>query len=484
MRHRWLLVVLGLAMAGAFWLAEVPQNPPGFFVDESSIAYNAYTISQHGVDEHGERFPLYFAAFGEYKNPVYIYLLAALFKVTGPSQLVARSLSALLGFSAVLLLGALAGSVTRKFAVGAIVALSACLTPWLFEVSRLVFEVAFMPLALTLFLWAVWLPLRRDRWSWLDGFRIGATLALITYTSPAGRALGPLFALGLLLCAPPNRWRFLRRAWLIYALALLPLIPFSEMHPGALSVRFGHVSYVRPESGWLEIAANFIVHYLRSFNPWDWLIRGDPEPRHHVQTMGSLLAATAALAWLGVIRIFARGEWRNPFWRIVLFGLLIAPIPSALTIDRFHTLRLIAMPVFLILLTAPAIAWLLERSTRRIALAVLVLATVIQGTIFRWQFHSAAPNRWHNFDTFYPEVFNAAVAQNQFPIYLIDAHGAPGYVHAYWYGLFRGLTPEAFVRLPSESHPPPGAVTITCELPCANCRMLLERASFRAYIAE
>src|ERR1043165_6764096 len=64
--------------------AALRTNPPGFFLDESSIAYNAHTLSQSGRDEHGEEWPLFFRAFGEFKNPVYIYLLAGVFRLTGP----------------------------------------------------------------------------------------------------------------------------------------------------------------------------------------------------------------------------------------------------------------------------------------------------------------------------------------------------------------------------------------------------------------
>jgi len=60
-------------LAAASYFHGVPQNPHGFYIDESSIAYNAYTISRTGRDEYGEAWPLYFTAFGEFKNPVHIY---------------------------------------------------------------------------------------------------------------------------------------------------------------------------------------------------------------------------------------------------------------------------------------------------------------------------------------------------------------------------------------------------------------------------
>src|SRR5438034_1042238 len=108
-----LAFVLCLSVAVAYF-AGVPKNPPGFFIDEASIAYNAHTIARQGVDERGQRFPLYFQAFGEYKSPVYIYALAAVFRITGPGVRAARLLSAILGLTAALLLGLLAYHLTGR----------------------------------------------------------------------------------------------------------------------------------------------------------------------------------------------------------------------------------------------------------------------------------------------------------------------------------------------------------------------------------
>src|ERR1043166_1964437 len=78
-------IAAGLLLALAWDYDDPLRTTPGFFVDESSIAYNAWSIAQTGRGEHGITMPLYFPAFGEYKNPVYIYLLALVFKITGPS---------------------------------------------------------------------------------------------------------------------------------------------------------------------------------------------------------------------------------------------------------------------------------------------------------------------------------------------------------------------------------------------------------------
>src|SRR5947207_2767691 len=119
-----LLAAAACALSLALYWADVPDNPPGFYIDESSIAYNAHAVSQTGKDEYGESWPLFFRAFGDYKNPTYVYLLAALFRLTGPSITAARLLSAALGAAAALILGLLAVRMTRSTEAGAVVACS------------------------------------------------------------------------------------------------------------------------------------------------------------------------------------------------------------------------------------------------------------------------------------------------------------------------------------------------------------------------
>lgn len=494
------MLVAALLTVAAYF-AEVPKNPPGFFVDESSIAYNAHLISLTGSDEPGQKWPLFFRAFGEYKSPTYIYLLAGLYYVTGPSIAVARALSAMLGVVAALILGLVGALSTRtlsdgekssgtdlQLTIGLVVGLAALLTPWLFEISRLVFEVAMLPLALALFLLALLNANQKQIWKWSNCVLVAISLALITYTYSVGRLLGPMLAFGLVLFGGRGRWwRVTFRTWLIYGVSLIPLIIFNRNHAGALGSRFGYVSYITPTSSWADIAGRFIVSYIGSFNPWYWLVTGDPEPRHHVQTMGSLLVASVVLAAIGLIIVLTTSHLRRqPWWRFILYGLAIAPIPSSLTIDHFHTLRLVALPIFLLILMVPALAWLLESTARlrRAVFSLLLVLTLVQGAVFRWQFHRAAPARWHNFDTFYPEVFQAAIRLPNRPIYLIDNQGAPGYVHAYWYATLAGIDTRQFIVLPREQRPPPGGLVISTEWPCNDCQLILERASFRAYIQK
>jgi len=60
-RIELLLLTISLVVV-VLYFNSVSRNSLGFFVDEDSIAYNAHTISQNGVDESSQTFPLYFRA--------------------------------------------------------------------------------------------------------------------------------------------------------------------------------------------------------------------------------------------------------------------------------------------------------------------------------------------------------------------------------------------------------------------------------------
>ena len=69
-RRIWIgAIAIGAALVVLRNLVDLSASPPGLYVDEASIGYNAWTMARFGVDEHGIHVPLFFEAFGEYKNP-------------------------------------------------------------------------------------------------------------------------------------------------------------------------------------------------------------------------------------------------------------------------------------------------------------------------------------------------------------------------------------------------------------------------------
>ncbi|MFN2530370.1 MAG: ArnT family glycosyltransferase [Pyrinomonadaceae bacterium] len=485
------LLACVVVITAVSYFYQVPQNPPGYYIDEASISYNAYTISQNLQDEYRTRLPLYFRAFGEYKNPVYIYLLALLFRLFGPSILVARLFSAMLGVLAAALLWQLSFRVTQRAIVASLIALSALLTPWLFENSRLVFEVALYPALLTVFLLAVHRASLKKSWSAVDVVSLALSLAFLTYSYSIGRLLAPLFALGLIFFTTRTRVWAVFATWGAYVATLVPLLIFHMRHPGALMTRFWLVTYVRPDGSMSEMAAEFFKRYLSNMNPWTMAVTGEVNVRDHVGTMGSILAPSLLIAVLGIVLVILYRR-REAFWKFMLYALVVAPIPASLTMTNFPQLRLVAMPVIGHVFMIPGAAWMLSdivternrEAIRKVALGFLMLLLIVQGLIYRSQFRKAGPERWYIFDEQFPrEVLPMALAQKRSPIYFYDPPGKSGYIQAYWYGVLQHLPDSTFVRMAADEKPPAEAVIISTAEKCSDCRLLLKSINYIVYIA-
>lgn len=484
LRHRLKLIALiaVLAVAGFLYTHALTTNPAGFYIDESSIAYNAHLISQTGRDEHGAAWPLYFRAFGDYKNPVYIYLLAGIFRFTGPSILVARLFSAAIVFIAAALLALLAWRITKSQSTAVLVLLAALLTPWLFELSRVVVEVALYPLLVAALLLVVHGASEKQNWTWIQCTGLAILLALLTYTYSIGRLLGPLLALGLLFFVQRARMSSIGKVWLLYLITLVPLFVFQRRHPGALSARYQLITFITPQTSYADDAITFFKHYLGNLNPWKMIVSGDPNAYQiaGIYGTGPVLGVVLILA-LGSIVLLLRRSAVNAWWCFVIYGLAVSIVPASLTRDYFHMLRLAAVPVFMLALTIPAVEWLMRASTplRRTLMAGALVLILAQGLFFQYQFRAAAAvtRRLDLFDADYASRIlpTASKAAGNGQIYLADAPPIPGYIQAVWYASLGKIPQSKLTVLAPDANAPAGAVVITTEDTCPRCEVLLKR---------
>jgi hypothetical protein len=288
----WTAGAAGFAFLFTLYTWGISKNPPGFYLDESATAYNAYLISRTGAGEFGPRFPLliqwYTGPSTSYVNPVTIYLLAIVFRFLPPSILLARMFAAFWMFSACLLLGVLAKRISGRIRIGIVVAMTALLTPWLFEESRLVWDAHFVPMAVMLFLLAAYRAYQKETWAWREIAALALTLTVLTYSYFSGRALAPLFAIGLLFFATTrDRLVGVIKTWLFYGLTLVPTLMFSWRHPGAFARRFEMATYIRGLP-WRDAVFEFVRRYLEDQSVLGLLRTGHPLPRHHVLEAGGV----------------------------------------------------------------------------------------------------------------------------------------------------------------------------------------------------
>jgi len=422
-------------------------------------------------------------------------------------------------FAACLLLGVLAKRISGQRKIGIIVAGTALLTPWLFEIGRLIWDAHFSAFTVVLFLVAAYNVTSNERWNWLDIAEVAGSLTVITYGYFSGRILAPMFALGLLLFATTKRRLLgILKIWLAYAITLVPLILFNRSHSGVLTKRLWEVTYIRPAGTWRETpsqVAEFVRCYLQDQSLTPLLMTGDPNWHHHVEgSGGAILFATFVLAMAGLLLVITR-RWRDPWWRFVLYGLAASIVPGAITDWPFHQLRLMGYAVFLLVLTVPALEWLFaaaqpsseahsateesycreldrvavvrpdrSRPIRLAFLGILMLATVAQAVDFQITFWREGPKREFAFDVPYKPAYDAAIAQPQRPIYLENGQWGPAYMDAYWYATVESRPLSEFVRLAESEKPPSGAIVLSSNSDCHNCEVIQKSGAYLLYKAK
>lgn len=464
------LVAAGLVLLIAVYqLRLTPGNPPGLHRDEASIAYNAWTISQHARDQNGGFMPVYFVSLGDYKSPLFIYLLAGLFRIAGPNQTAALELGAIVVFAAILLLGVLAWRRTHNLAVAVGIIVLGGLTPWLYELGRTIFETVAFPLAVVGLLLALDWATTSMRGTLTRAVPVALTLGAVFYAYAAGRLLAPLFALCLLVFAGRGRWRWLITTWTLFALALVPALTYAIRHPAFSSARWNETTFIRPGMSAVTIVRDFAWNYIRDVSLWHWVVSGDNKPYIHSGLAGQLFGAVVVLSALGLFALL----WHrplSPWWRFVLLALVLAPIPAALTSDRHHALRLVLLPVLLLVLAIPGLE-LLVSWVRRFWSARLVAAGLAAGALgqFFWALHwydLNGPRRVIFFEANVPGLLQRAFQQSPTGTIYIDYDDHGAHAHAWWYAASHHIAPSHVVRLPDGGVPPSGSMVFGRLQPC------------------
>ncbi|MHB8719361.1 MAG: hypothetical protein ACYDAC_10795 [Candidatus Dormibacteria bacterium] len=366
--------------------------PVGAYVDETSIGYNAWAIASAGVDEHGAHLPLYFTAFGEYKNPVYIYTLAVLLKVAPLTVVTERLPAAMFGIAACLFLTLLAWQRARSRGVALLVLALCALTPWLTIESRVGFEVVSMLATLSCAMWCLSVAVERHSARWYAA--AGGALALSVYAYSTGRVAILLLAgaLAVGLGAEGRRGR----AWL----AALPpvggayavLAWWNFAHPGALTARFDLINIWADGAAPLVVAGRFVGNYLTYFGPHFLFLNGDARLRHATGFGGMLPLVMLPLLLAGAAAMWRRR--REPYIRVLALFVLVAPVSAALTNESVpHSLRAAVMLPMLVGVAIEGLRMLCEWRARPVVLAVAATALAVQGALFTADMYGAWPTR-------------------------------------------------------------------------------------------
>ncbi len=339
-----------------FHVLKIGSLPLGLYVDETSIGYNAALIAETGKDEFGASYPTYFRAFGEFKNPIYIYLTAAIFKLSGVSEFGLRFTSFvfyLLALGFFVLFANKLWPAQRKIIVFATVAFG--FLPQYFVLSRISFEVISQLSWLAASFYLIWLCFEGQlsaKQRWLVAGLCGLALGSSIYTYSTARVLSFLccVSFGLIYLNKTN-FKYLAFIGAVVLLCLIPYVLFSIEHPSAMTGRFYLLSYLDNAIPWYAKVFKFIRYYFEHWSPRFLIFQGDQNPRHASGYGGMVFVVVWALAIVGIGYLLKSGRWKQRFNLLLLVNMAFAPFAAALTEESVpHALRALPLGFYIVLM--------------------------------------------------------------------------------------------------------------------------------------
>ncbi|HTY54685.1 MAG TPA: glycosyltransferase family 39 protein, partial [Candidatus Binataceae bacterium] len=387
-----LLALIGLAIlliaAGIPRVVALGRVPLGLNQDEACNGYDAYSLLQTGRDQAGNRLPLTIQAFNDYRMPLFDYSLVPVVGVFGLDTASVR-LGAALWSIADLAALALLGWLMFGMRGSAIAVVLAALSPWHLPLSRFGHE-AITAAATTSWAMACFLLWHRRRWSgWLILSALLFGISLYSYS------ITKLFVPVWLTALAIFYWRDLRRqsitaiaAGALVGLCALPQMILLWSEGPRVQARFNEISIFKSDGWTLDTLWDFFSGLLSHFSPDYLFIHGQQGIRaetFHPPGFGQLLWAQAVMVALALCAIY------NPRYRklilLLLAWLVIAALPVALTVPAPHALRNVLAITPWTLLSALGMVFLMDLEVvpamaRRVAVGLLLIATLWQGTSF------------------------------------------------------------------------------------------------------
>lgn len=370
---RLFLISFIVLLAFVVRIFAISDNPPSLNWDEVSHGYNAYSILTTGMDEWGEKFPIIFKAYGDFKLPVYIYTLVPFIKIFGLNEFAVRLPSVLAGTITVLLTYLLVKQIFKKnhsaFSIEHLAIISAFLVaiePWSLFLSRGAFEAN---LALCLFLAGLYFFFRFIN-SYNSYFLILASLflSLTVWTYNSYRIFTPLILVVLFFLWKKeivdifrSRKSIIHYSLFIILFFVFPM--FYQLFNSEGQARYNKVSIIS-EGSISEIIQNrensyfpdsisrfiynrptyfifnFIQNWIKHYSGKYLYFEGGSHYQFSVPNYGILYPVNIPFLIIGVFYLIKKRD-RSAVFLLSLF--YFGPIASSITREAPHVLRSITM---------------------------------------------------------------------------------------------------------------------------------------------
>lgn len=406
------LIFLILFLAIFLRVYRLDLSPPGLYADEASIGYNAYSILKTGKDEYGVSWPVFFRAFGDYKNPVFVYSLAPLISLNGLKPETIRLGAAIWGSLAIPLLIFVTITATNNFNLGCLAGAILALMPWHLHYSRIGFEAITFPTLLLLSLWGglQWIKTKKL----LPGVAFGISLGLTFYSYTTARLWTPLFFIILILLFRKQLVSVSQKTIVfdLIMIMFLPLLVWLKQFPDSLMARMNQIAIWADKPPFDKLWWRFWSTYAGHFKTNFLFLQGDTTLRHSSGISSEMLISWSLLLIIGLLVAIKKFR-RRPFWQLTVIMIGLFPLAAALTqTSPIATRTLQATPFF-----ALVIALGISRLKRPVLIAFFLLLTAWEFNRYYHDLIYAYPKRvsqpWHGFDADLGPTIKSAYQKNQ-----------------------------------------------------------------------
>lgn len=392
-----------LVLSAILRIYRLTDYPNGFNADEAALGYNAYSLIRTGMDEHGAKWPLAFESFGDFKAPLYVYIIMPFVAVMGLTELAVRLPSALFGIATVFILYFLVRRIFQSDMLGLIAAFFLAISPWHLHFSRGGWEVNVATFFITLGVYSFLKAMDKPRWFVVSVLSFLASM--YTYQSP--KIIVPLLGIGLVILYRRDMWRLKTKLIVPLIVGIIFAIPLVFTVIGGGSSRFSGVS-IFGDSGpfWavneargehpdlasppakifhnkiLGYGLDYLKNYSDHYTPAYLFFSGDIIERNNIPEMGVMYVIDGLFVIIGLLYAFA-SKARDK--KVILMWLLIAPAAAAITFQSPHALRSHNMVIPLVIMAAcgvyAALKWA-RHSSRIVTWIVVTLIAVGYGYFF------------------------------------------------------------------------------------------------------
>lgn len=392
----WLLCLLtAFLFASLLWLPQFGKLPAGLNRDEAALGYNAYSILKTGKDEWGTPFPVSITSFGDQKLPGYVYTLIPFIALFDLSAWVIRLPSLLAGYIIIAGMGIIAVRVSKdiglpktlQLLLSSSVMIFTATSPWHMHFSRVAYEshlaMAFFVVGIVCWLFALENSKIQKQRLLLILSAVFFSLTLLTYHSY--QIFTPLF---VIVAGAIYLFRIKRldkvalsisvgvacaavlliinggilKANAVKSIGTSPLSSEQLLHNVTLWRSAANLPFPLDKlffNKFTEASAILGKNYFSTFSGEFYFNHGSGHGDHNPGYMNNLHQVLAPFIFFGVLSLWYFRKHASI--KLLSAWFLIALIPSALTIQPLHEIRIATVFPVLEFIAALGVVFIFQR---------------------------------------------------------------------------------------------------------------------------